>query len=112
MASKKLRDAIRFLFAPGGLNYCRIACSADQRGPCGRCQRPELQPNNATALELFLAALTQLRHAWAGPTGLDYQGLLATAQCMAIPMTPALFRLIRVCESEYLAVLAEHRPKS
>ncbi len=58
-----------------------------------------------------MASLSQLRYSWAGPTGLDYPGVEAAARMMGIDMSPDLFGWIRVCESTYLAVLAENRPK-
>lgn len=103
---------MRWLFEPAGLSYCRKACDIDVKGPCRQCRRPELHPANQAPLELFMAALSQLRYSMAGPTGLDYQGLIATAQCRGETLTPELFRWVQTCESTYLAVLAEQRPQT
>jgi hypothetical protein len=62
-------------------------------------------------MELFLASMTQLRvHPFSGyPLGLDYAGVLATAQGLGMAMAPKLFRAVQAAESEWLKVLGEHR---
>jgi hypothetical protein len=71
------------------------------------CQRPELHPDNLPALELFMASLTQIRVSMAGPIGLDYQGVQATAWGLGVEMSPDLFRKVQAAESAWLEALAE-----
>lgn len=54
-----------------------------------------------------MASLTQIRVSMAGPIGLDYQGVQATAWGLGMTMTPELFRGVQAAESAWLAALAE-----
>jgi hypothetical protein len=47
----------------------------------------------------------------AGPTGLDYQGVLAAAQGLGLTMRPDLFRAVQTAERTWLKVLAENKPQ-
>jgi hypothetical protein len=62
-------------------------------------------------MELFMASLTQMRVSMAGPTGLDYQGVLAAAQGLGMTMRPELFRAVQTAERAWLQILAETTPK-
>jgi hypothetical protein len=63
-------------------------------------------------MELFMASLTQMRVSMAGPTGLDYQGVLAAAQGLGLTMRPDLFRAVQTAERAWLKVIAENAPKT
>lgn len=68
-------------------------------------------PENAPAVEAFLAAATQWRVV-AGPerlrvVGLDYAGARAGWDLAGIAMTPALFADVRIMEAAAIAALNE-----
>jgi hypothetical protein len=90
-----------------------------ERTWCGQCQAPELWPENIPAVELYLAAETQWRHAGMNgvPTGLDYAGVRAVMDLQAIPRAdrPGLFADLQTLEQAHLQVshqrLAQERAK-
>lgn len=85
-----------------------------ERAWCGQCQAPELWPENLPAVELYLAAETQWRHAGMNgvPTGLDYAGVRALLDLWPLPAAPdpqaalqALFADLQTLEREHLRVV-------
>ena len=69
-------------------------------GPCVDCEwrRPELDPANHDALELWLELQTQWRVGFSGPTGLDYPAVYAEAQRLDIDLSNCVIRKIKALE--------------
>jgi hypothetical protein len=82
-----------------------------ERTWCGQCQAPELWPENIPAVELYLAAETQWRHAGMNgvPTGLDYAGVRALLDLWPDPAIdrPARFADLQTLEREHLRITHE-----
>lgn len=89
-------------------------------GPCAKCSRPALAPDNEQVVAAFLASLTQVRKSTvtlAGPAGtsvithvdgLDYSGAEAAARGLGIDW-PAVFPGVRMAESEWLDIVREQQ---
>ncbi len=79
-----------------------IARLAGER-PAAECA---VWPENAAALEVFLACATQWRMApMGGVTGLDYAGVEATLRLLRVPDRRAVFRDLQVMEHAALKAL-------
>lgn len=76
-----------------------------------RYPTPELCPENAGAVDLYLACQTQWRTGMGGPTGLDYTGVEASLRMGRVPrwQWPELFARLRVIELGVLSALQAMR---
>lgn len=89
--------------------------SAEQLGALGLSladieqEEVKVWPDAWPALRLFEAMGTQWRVGQAGPSGLDYTAIPATAAMLAITRRnlPDIFPDLRIMEVEALAVMAE-----
>lgn len=65
---------------------------------------------NCEAVKLFWHCLTQFRHGFSGPTGLDYSGVKCVAESLNIDFNAELAS-INVMENEYLKIVSEQQSK-
>lgn len=89
----------------GGPVYCETTCGSQV---CDDCNRPGILPDNADAVDLFMAAATQWRQGPRGPAGIDYTGLRATADWLGMTPTPDLLDQVRVMEGHTLKLMREN----
>lgn len=74
----------------------------------------EIWPDNALAVEVFLALSTQWRVGMAGAVGLDYNAIPFVMRTLGIPhaQRPGVFESLRIMEDAALATMRETRSKT
>lgn len=96
-----------------GPDYCKDCRKVRQASTeCDKCPRPDILPENDTAIDWYRRCDTQWRVGGMGsPIGLDYGGAKLAAELAGIRITPDDFSKLQVLETETLNVMRERHGK-
>jgi hypothetical protein len=83
----------------------------DSESRCSACPKPELWQENIEPFNLFVLSITQFRHGFSGPTGLDYGAVAIVAGSVNVDLKTCL-GAIQTMEREYLDIVREKQDES